>query len=319
MLPDNLIFLQVVPQDYYFQWQIEVQIVNFRKFNVSDRMQILVWTRKNSDQLDKWKVIQEKYPEVSFFLYEDEGVNLGLYISQLRPHCLKRHFKIHESFLKDKVFFYHDSDILFRELPPFAEMCKNDICYQSDTSSYLDWGYLSRKEEQGNIPNNEAIKEFARIGGISTDIIKSYEGNTGGAQCLLKGIDSQFWEDVERMCLDIRHSFSSIVKGSFNQRYFKSEEEGFQSWCADMWALNFSLWKRGIITKVTFFLDFSWATDSYETYLKKPIFHNAGADGQNPKVFYKGAYINKNPFTDPSLPCYDDMASSVYVKAIREV
>lgn len=319
MLPDNLIFIQVVPQDFYFQWQIEVQIVNFRKFNVSDRMQILVWMRPNSDQVENWRIIMKKYPEVSFFFYEDEGVNLGLYISQLRPHCLKRHFKLYDSELKNKIFFYHDSDIIFRELPPFAVMCENDICYQSDTSSYLDWNYLVRKEEQGNIPDNEAIKEFARIGDISIDIIEKYKNNTGGAQSILKDIDYNFWEDVERMCLEIRKSFSYHIKDSINQRFFKSENEGFQSWCADMWALNFSLWKRDIVTQVTSFLDFSWATDSYETYLKKPIFHNAGADGQNPKIFYKGAYINKSPFNDPSLPCYDDMASSVYVKAIREV
>jgi len=318
MLPDNLIFLQVVPQDYYFQWQIEVQIVNFRKFNISDKMHILVWVRKESDQIEKWKDIQKKYPEANFFLYEDEDVDLGLYISQLRPHSLKKHFKVHQELLKDKIFFYHDSDIIFRELPPFKELCEGDICYQSDTSSYLDYGYLSRKEEQGNIPDHEAIREFARIGEITIETIEKYKDNTGGAQCILKGIDYIFWQDVERMSLDIRRSFLYDREGSINRKYFKSENEGFQSWCADMWALNFSLWKRGIETRVTSLLDFSWATDSYETYLKKPIFHNAGATGGDPRIFYKGAYINKNPFT-ADLPCHEDTASSVYVKAIREV
>jgi hypothetical protein len=320
MIPDNLIFLQAVPIDQYFNWQLEVQIVNFRKFGISDRMQICVWYPiHRTGEMEMWKEIQEKYPEVKFFFYRDSGVDLGLYISQLRPHILYKHFVAKEEELKNKVFFYHDSDIIFNYLPNFEKLCSDNICWQSDTSSYLDYSYIIRKEKQGNIPNNEALRKLAEIGGITPLIIEQYDKNTGGAQSILKNIDAEYWRDVENISVEIRKAFLYGREDTINTKYFKSEAEGFQSWVADMWALDFSLWKRGIPTNTTSELDFSWATDSMETYLKKPIFHNAGAVGTSKDIFYKGAYINKSPlYQDLPLPS-EDRASRMYVLAINEV
>lgn len=323
MLPENLVFLQVVPHDVYFQWQIEVQIVNFRKFGISNRMQICVWYPRGSQQLNKWMDIQNKYPEVRIFLYEDEGVNLELYIPQLRPHTLKKHFEKYEKELKDKVFFYHDSDIIFNFLPDFNKLCSDDICWQSDTSHYLDYAYLRRKENQGNLPDYIAIDILAKIGNVSRDTIKSYSGKTGGAQYILKGIDADFWRDIELQVLRIRHEFfwgfpQKPNFGSVNNRYFKNEAEGFQSWCADMWAVNFALWSRGKITDVTTELEFSWATDNKDTYEKRPIFHLAGATGNQPGIFYKGAWINKSPIGQ-DVSASPDNASFFYVEAIKAV
>lgn len=313
----DLIFLQCVPHDSYFAWQIEVQITNFRKFNISKNMHICVWYPKKSKELDKWKVIQEKYPEVKIFFYEDEGVNLNLYIPQLRPHTLKKHFKEYP-YLSKNVIFYHDSDIIFNYLPDFDKLINSNICWQSDCSGYLDFNYLEKKEKEGNIPDNIAIKKLADIGGVSIDIIKSYTGKTGGAQTILRNINFEFWEDVERMCIEIRKSFKFEIQNSINSQYFSSENAGFQSWCADMWALNFAQWKRNQVTNITPELDFSWATDSMETFLKKPIFHNAGATGQD-GIFYKGAFMSKSPINaNIPLPA-EDKASRQYVLAIKEV
>ncbi len=173
MNSNDIIYLSCQPHDPYFQWQIEVQIVNFRKFGISNQMHILIWYPKGSKQLNKWLAIKRKYPEVQIFLYEDEGVNLGLYISQLRPHTIKKHFRDENELLKNKAYFYHDSDIIFNYLPDFNELLKDDIIWQSDTSSYLDYDYLKRKEEQGNIPEYEAIQKLADIAGIPIEIIKS--------------------------------------------------------------------------------------------------------------------------------------------------
>lgn len=316
----NLIFLQVVPHDLYFQWQIEVQIVNFRKFNISHLMQICVWYPNGSTQLHNWEKIQNKYPEVKIFMYKDDGVDLKLYIPTLRPHTLKKHFLQFSESLKNFVFFYHDSDIIFNYLPDFEKLIKDNIFWQSDCSSYLDYNYLSTKEKQGNIKNEEGIKLLAEIGEINPDIIKSYTNNTGGAQVLLKNIDYKFWEDVEKMCVEIRTKFLYDIPGSINKKYFNSEASGFQSWCADMWALNFAIWKRNKISKVTSDLDFSWATDTMETYLKKPIFHNAGALPLNTQgIFYKGDWIFKSPlYKNLKLPA-KNLASREYVIAINNV
>ena len=127
-----MIFISAQPHDQYFQWQIEVQIVNFRKHGISDKMHILVWYPKGSNQLENWSNIGKKYPEVKIFLYEDTGVDLGLYIPQLRPHILAKHFDKYPE-LSDEVIFYHDSDIIFNFLPDFEKLCEGETTWQSDT------------------------------------------------------------------------------------------------------------------------------------------------------------------------------------------
>lgn len=320
MIPDNLIFLNACPHDPYFQWQEEVMLTNFQKHGITKNIHICVWYPSHSKELPKWAALQRKYPWANFYLYPDRGVQLGLYISQLRPHILKEHFKLHKDELEGKVIFYHDSDIIFNYLPDFVSLMEGDICWQSNTTSYLDYSYMRRKEEQGNIPFEEAVSKFAEIGRIPVDTIRKYDGNTGGAQYILRGIDSAFWQDIEDQCLAIRNAFFFNVNGSINKKYFTSEKEGFQSWCADMWAINFAMWRRGMVTQITDKLDFSWATDSIEKYLKKPIYHNAGVSaGNKTGLFHKGEWIHKSPlYQDLPLPA-EDRANRMYVLAIKEV
>lgn len=311
-IPKDLIFICAQPHDSYFMWQCEVLIVNFREHRISQKMQILIWYPKTG--LDNgWQKLVKKYREVKFHFYQDQDVDLDLYIPQLRPQILKLHFEKFPE-LKSKKFFYHDSDIIFNFLPDFKKLCEGDVNWQSDTSSYLDYNYLKSKEVSGGIPENQVIDKLCEIGGISMEIIKSYSKNTGGAQYILKDIDSDFWSEVEENCIRIRR----FLKDEVNTRYFKSESEGFQSWCADMWAVNFALWKRGKVTNITQDLDFSWATDSLETYSKKPIFHNAGATGKDKRIFYKGGWINTSPL-GKNLKISPIFASSKYVEAIKKV
>lgn len=345
-----MIFLSAQPFDLYFQWQIEVQIVNFRKFGVSDKMHVLVWYPEESEMTERdnktgrivrefktppnlsgWETLRIKYPEVKFFLYKDDGVDLSLYIPQLRPQIIKTHFLAHPE-LEKEVIFYHDSDIIFNFLPNFEELAEGPINYQSDCSHYLDYKYLRDKEIQGNIPENEAIGILAGIGNTTVDVIKSYKGNTGGAQCLLKGVDSAFWKDVELQCIKIRKAFTHItapnvkktpenlitLKNSVNTIYFPDENAGYQSWCADMWALNMALWSRGKVTKVIPELDFSWATDDLNTYNRKPIYHNAGATRLTPHLFYKANWMDKSPIGKP-LKSSKNTAQQEYIKAIQAV
>ena len=312
-----MIFISAQPHDLYFQWQIEVQITNFRKFGISNKMHILVWHPKNSDQIKNWFAIGDKYPEVNIYLYEDRGVDLGLYIPQLRPHILARHFDTFPE-LSNEVIFYHDSDIIFNYLPDFQRLSEDNINWQSDTSGYLDYNYLRRKEDEGKIPADQAVRILSRIGRTTVETFREYTGRTGGAQYILKGIDGDFWRDVERQVILIRRAFFHGVEGSINNTYFPSEAAGFQSWCADMWAVNMALWNRGKVTDVTPLLDFSWATDGVDTYERKPIYHNAGATGAQPGVFFKGHFINKSPIGRKHA-VKKESASWYYVKAIEDV
>lgn len=319
---NELIFLTAQPSDGYFVWQVEVQITNFKKFDLERNMHVVVWYREgNKSDLDAWYKLQTKYPKVHFFFYKDEGAKVGTYIPVLRPHALKQHFKTFPE-LRRSIIFYHDCDIIFNYLPDFEKLMQGNICWQSDCSSYLDYSYLTKKEKEGNIPNNEAVKKMAEIGGIPVEIIESYTGKTGGAQTILRGITSKFWEDVERMSIEIIESFAYSKPNSINKKYFSSEKDGFQSWCADMWALNFAQWKRGIPTDITKDLDFSWGTDTYEKFLERPIFHNAGVASkpEPPKnLFYKGEWRVESPLGKDLILPADDTASKQYVLAIKDV
>lgn len=177
---------------------------------------------------------------------------------------------------------------------------------------------MRRKEEEGGMQFEEGIKIMSEIGNISPHIIKSYDSNTGGAQNVLKNIDSLYWEDVERICIEIRRKFYYPIQNSINSRYFKSETHGWQSWTCDMWALNFSLWNRGIKTAITDKLDFSWATNDWNTYLMKPIYHNAGAL-KDSGLFYKGNWIHKSPIGVEIPDSPPNSASAAYIQAIRDV
>lgn len=325
-----MIFISAQPHDHYFLWQVEVQACNFRKHGISDKMHVLIWFPDNDlraqreekiEEIDMnaWVAMAKKYPEVKFSFYKDKGLTVPefqLYIPQLRPQILAKHFDLYP-YLKDEVIFYHDSDIIFNYLPDFELLADGPNSYVSNTSGYLDYRYLRSKEIQGEIPEDEAIEVLTKIGNVTIDTYKMYESNTGGAQYVLKNIDGDFWRDVERQCIEIRKAFTFGQPNSINTKYFQSENQGFQSWCADMWAVNMALWSRNKPVETTPQLDFSWATDNAETYHKKPIMHNAGATGTQPGVFYKGKWIQHSPIGKP-LSAKKDSASWFYVEAIRE-
>ena len=70
-----------------------------------------------------------------------------------------------------------------------------------------------------------------------------------------------------------------------------------QKWCADMWAVLWGAWKLGAQTVIEPGLSFSWGSSNLAEYLNNNIMHNAGiTSNQEGKVFYKGEFINRNPF-----------------------
>jgi len=109
-------------------------------------------------------------------------------------------------------------------------------------------------------------------------------------------------------CLIIRKYLQHV-----NSIFFASEEKGFQSWCADMWAVLWNLWLRDQETKNIPEMDFSWASDPIEKVHKLGMFHNAGIISRDMgyPAFYKGIYhTGKDPFQDTHLDIvYNDEQS----------
>ena len=302
------IIITAQPDDQYFIWQNHLYIESCLKQGFTqDQIHILLYKPKNRQFNNNWNKLKEIYPDINIFLYEDKGVQqfLGVYIPILRPHILWQHFEVYPE-LKDKTIIYTDSDILWLDTLNITHLLLDNINYVSDASSYLNYSYFENKYKQV-IPEKleeaksvDFLKEVCNIVGIDKKIVIDNNNNTGGVQYILKNIDADFWKKVETDVLKIRLYLQQV-----NKIYFKNENDGIQSWCADLWAVQFNLWYRNLETKVVKELDFAWATEPIEKLNSCTIYHNAGVTGKymnDIPYFYKGAYhTGQNPLLDEHL------------------
>lgn len=304
----DLKFICAQPDDAYYTWQVHLWVESLRELGHSDKAIVLIFTPNYREVNTNWKQIVDLYPETEFVFYKDEhGVSskLGTYIPVLRPYSLMRYFYDNPE-MKDKAVFYCDSDIVFTPRFNVDAYIDDDVNYLSDTNSYINASYFDSKVRDVLPERLEAYKEIDVLAqatsfcGISREIAEANNQHSGGAQYLLKNIDGAFWEKVMRDCLSIRTYLLSI-----NRLYFKDENSGFQSWCADMWAVLWALWFRGAETKNIPEMEFAWSSDSIERVHKLGILHNAGIvniDMGDYLAFYKGNYhTGKDPMQDPLL------------------
>lgn len=333
----DLKIISAQPNDLYFNWQLRVQLHNLRKYGLSDKYTALIWwheDRKNKEVfLDEWNQLVNDYPEAEFKYYEDPSGELGRlikvmnYIPLLRPWLLNKYFTDCPE-LKNKAILYMDSDVVFTKKPNLDNFLseKDDICYLSDTRSYIAASYFDSKEKDV-LPDKleqykqidvlaDLLKEF----GLDKDVALLNEDGSGGAQYLLKNIDAKFWQDVFSGCIKVLLNLRGV-----NRRFFENENKGFQSWCADMWSILFNLWARSKPTKCPQEMNFCWATDPIAKWDQVQIYHDAGATSRNhdnATLFHKRElkYVNNEatPFEDDLSDVSDKHCSKNYVKEIQE-
>lgn len=322
----DLRFIQACPDDDYYIWQTHLWLESLREIGKSEKAISLIFTPSYRESNKKWEKLQELYPESEFFFYKDKIDKIdrliGIYIPIIRPFILMKYFELHPE-MKEKAIFYCDCDILFTNKFNIDKYLNDDICYLSDTNSYINASYFDSKikdVKQDKLEDYKLIDvldETCKLAGINREIALKNNSHSGGAQYLLKNIDSQFWKDVLTNCIRIRLHLQNV-----NKVYFENENKGFQSWCADMWAVLWTLWKKNQETKVIPEMDFAWSSDSIEVLNSKTILHNAGIvdkhqtikkDGLEIRIptFFKGDYHQgKDPFTDPHLEfVYNDERS----------
>lgn len=302
------IIIFVNPIDKFFIWQNHLYIESCIEAGFDEeRIHVLLYVPKGRDKnLSEWKKLQDLYPKVQFFFYEDKGVQqyLGLYIPILRPHCLWQHFEAHPE-LKDETILYTDTDILWIEGLDIAKYFDDDCCYISDAKSYLNVDYFNSKirdvlpEKLEEYKKRDVVKELCDIVGIDKQVAIDNNHNTGGVQYILKNVDADFWKKIETDILAIRRHLLAV-----NKEFFANENKGYQSWCSDLFSLQYNLWKKGCC-KVVKEMAFLWCHDSRDRMNTVKIYHNAGATNEGTKefpIFYKGKYHRgENPFIDPQL------------------
>jgi hypothetical protein len=289
-----MIYLSAQPATQYFGWQIDVMLHSFVTVGVNLENVHIVGAVHG--EIDKYFTkLMEKYPGVIFSFYEDTRED-KTYISSIRPHVLKKHFAAYKDLSKE-VIFYHDCDIVFTKPLDTSKMLEDDICYLSDTVSYIGHNYIQSKGE-------DVLDLMCEIVGIDKKTVKENQENSGGAQYLMKGIDKYFWYDVEKDSTNLFKRVSELNKIKKDPNYHE-----IQIWCADMWAVLWNLWKRNKETRVVDELNFSWSNTNKKQWHINAIYHNAGVVKDSDGMFYKGKYVKEMPLLNlelnPSLCSYN--------------
>lgn len=296
-------FICAQPAIDYYTWQVEVMINNFIRNGVNPNDIEIVSAYKNSIPKN-WVMLSQKYNTVRFFFYEDTRFKPN-YISSIRPHILYKHWLRYPELSKEKIF-YHDCDIILSKPNSFSLLEDGDICFVSNTVSYIGANYIRSKGEH-------YLDLMTSIVGVNKQYVIEQEKNSGGAQYIIKNVGSDFWSKVYHDC----ESLFRIVNEQIKQD--KEKDPGIhelQIWCADMWAVLWNLWFFDKQVKVTEKMSFSWATSGISEWDKHPIFHNAGVVSGNGNCFFKANYMNKLPY-DINLEDYSkDYCSYKYAEEI---
>lgn len=297
------------PDDNYFVWQVHLWVENLRELGQSSRAIVLVFTPLGrQSNKPSWQKVIDLYPEVEFVFYNDEhkvSNHLGIYIPVLRPYLLWRYWMDNPS-MEEKTVFYYDCDVLLTDAFDISALVDDDTCYLSDTNDYINASYFDSKkrdvlpERLVEYEKVDVLDQVTRLIGVNRQVAEANNLHSGGAQYLLKNINAGFWHKVMEDCITIRTFLMNV-----NQAYFESENKGFQSWCADMWAVLWNLWYTNHEVKVVPEMGFSWAPDPIEKLQTHKIYHNAGIVGEtqdNYPCFFKAKYHGGlDPMKDPQI------------------
>lgn len=304
----ELNFITVFPSDKYFTWQVHLWLENLSSLGYEENAYALMFSPKGRPIIDDWDELRKLYPKANILLYEDDNTvapYIGTYIPILRLWTMYRFLTDYPEIGKTP-FLYYDSDVLLTEKFNVSHLLDDNICYASDTNSYINASYFDSKirdvlpEKLEEYKKIDVLDTAAKIVGINREICEKNNLHSGGTQYLLKNSTAQFWKDCFDKCIPAL----SYLRG-INKEYFPSETKGLQVWTIDMWLVLWHLWKYGQEVRVVKEMDFSWATDGIHRINETTIFHNAGVTGEfmdNIPYFYKGKYhLGKSPFSDSHL------------------
>lgn len=138
-----MIFISAQPDENYFLWQLEIQIINFRKISIArERIHILIgYNRKCGISKRAREFYAAEKDNAMIFFYPDTRKE-NCYLSSLRPNLLKKHWKKYQ-YLDNENIFYHDSDILFTgNIEKIESLAEDDVCYLSPTESYFGINHI---------------------------------------------------------------------------------------------------------------------------------------------------------------------------------
>ena len=135
----DILFVTAQPDVPYFIWQIKLYVHNFIEKGIDPSQIHVVLGLVNNTQ----------NPSEESLKLKDFGINVHHftdfrrkkhYIPSIKPYLISNWLKTNENY--GKLFFLHDADIIFKELPNFESLLNDDICYLSDTVGYIGYDYI---------------------------------------------------------------------------------------------------------------------------------------------------------------------------------
>ncbi len=300
-----MLYITAIPDDYYFTWQLEVQLLNFQSLGIpKGSIHVLIgYDTKKGLQHYFSALIEDQKEHATFFVYADNRKQRE-YASSIRPYLFQQHIKAIPSIAEESIFYY-DTDLIMRELPDFTSLLQNDTWYVSDTRNYLNSRYVI------NAGGNGLFEKMCHLVGITPGLVKDNDQNCGGAQYLIKKAPLSFWEKVEKDCealYVLMRSRNNIMAEELyiSQGSKRSECQGIQGWCADMWAVFWNALFFGYHVEISRELDFCWTTEVIESWKHKKILHYSGAIEENDlRLFRKVNYPLHSPYYDSKLSRID--------------
>lgn len=310
-------FVSAQPDSDYFIWQLQVQMHNFKKFNIEkDAIILLAYDPKKGINPTAQKFKKSTAAKVIFYMDQREDVD-KVYVPSIRPHILKQFAVRFDYEIRTERIFYHDCDILFKSLPDFDSM-KHDVNYLSNTISYIGAEYIKSK----GLPT---FKKMCLIVGIDPKVVEKNEDSSGGAQycfCPTDKMGREFWEKVERdsnaLYAYMKSTEKKYLKTTTTLKGIEGTDSAIQSWCADMWAVLWNVWLVGLKTEIIKGMSFSWATGEIADWDKYNIYHNAGVVAKDTHLFLKFDYVQQHPFNENFEHLSKKHCSWEYVKEIQE-
>lgn len=286
-----------------FEWELEVCLTNLKKHNIKDI--VLLFSKYDNFVVKK---LRDKY-KIETYVFPDNRRSKK-YIPSIKPYLWWQFLKNNPSMEKE-TYFYMDSDVIFREIPDFNKIKFNrNLWVGSDTDSYLSPKYINSK-------GRNLLYDMCKLIDVDYNKISKLDGKSCGAQWILDNPTADYWEKSYYDCNKLYIYLDSIEKN-----YVNKNKEGYvpiQKWTAQMWT---DLWDAIYFGKeidISHELDFCWATDNIERWNKVKIYHNAGVIDNTKNLFFKGKYINRDPFKDDLSFVNKGKCSYKYVQAIKEV
>lgn len=315
----DLIFVSAQPDVPYFHWQCEVYLNNFIKMGIPPRnIHVIFAITAEDGKLSDGALELKKYtPNIHGF---EDNRERKHYIPSIKPYLI---YKWLEEFPKlGRLFFLHDSDIIFNSLPDFEKIIYDKVNYFSDAGGYMNFQYImdcaTRYEEKHpSLDRGQLLREMCDIVGVEPGLVKKKNDSSGGAQYIFKYQEWFHWYKIYKDSIAI---YDKLLR--FHAKYPIDSGE-IQFWTSEMWAILWNLWWWNQPTNVSDELSFCWATDHIVYCEQNKILHMAGVteDSKNNR-FYKGDFIDSNPIQllkeTPNYFDYVDTTSSTY-KYVQEI